>query len=752
MAEDEIQGAPPAKRRASKACDECRRKKGNSNSDAMPNGVCSNCLASNVECEHSLQNQKRGPKKGYKRRQPSDAKTLVYKILAAPLSFPIPEDFQAIRDMLVDISKYARTLETKLDGLLSRAIPTPSSSNVRSPPSVPSSTPESNQGFEVDTEEEESVDVVDSLASRIENIGLGSFRRQNVTHPSQKLLRIALDIRDELNGSESRVMSSQQQRTEFWTRSPWHKIYEPEDPEYVFPEDDLMQQLVSLFFSNINMFFPLLNGPIFKQQVFEEKLHRSNPMFAATLLAVCSLGSRHCKDSRTLYDGSQSERSAGWKYFQQIRLARAKLIQPASLFEIQLYTLCSLFLHATPLSDMSSSLIGMGIIFAQEVGVHRKQPAGKTHQERVEQELWKRAYWVLVALDFFKSGGTGRPRATTEDDYDLDFPIECDDEYWIESNTGFSFVQPSGQASYVAYWNHFLRFLQIVGNVRRYIPSMRKSELSGWAESSPELLEKTLMTLALATNAWTDSIPGHLRWDPHNPNTIFFQQSAMLQTELLFFQMQVHARWIRPGPVSLLSFSSLTTCANSARNFIHILLVYHQRPDFIMLPYMIPAAFLSAVLLLINIWKQTWMNSALDPGKDLAQVHVCLDIMSLYEERSENAGRLRDVLRAVMSVSRIPSLSRQNILKRTRDGELQETPLNDRCSAPFTMPSELSFEMSPAISSPGILEPLYMGLSSDHEASNPGLSDYNQEDWDSFMTLVDELLSQTSDSNQDHVF
>ncbi|KAE9392649.1 hypothetical protein BT96DRAFT_265962 [Gymnopus androsaceus JB14] len=287
----------------------------------MPNGVCSNCLASKVECKHSLQNQKRGPKKGYKRRQPSDAKTLVYTILAAPLSFPIPEDIQTIRDMLVDISNCT--------------------------------TPESNQGFEVDTEEEESVDVVDSLTIRIKNVGLGSFHRQNVT---QKLLRTALDIRDELNGSESRVMSREQQRTEFWTRSPWHKIYEPEDPEYVFPEDDLMQQLVSLFFSNINIFFPLLNGPIFKQQVFEEKLHRSNPMFAATLLAVCSLGSRHCRDPRTLYDGSQSERSAGWKYFQQIHLARAKLIQPASLFEIQLYVLSSLFLGLTPLGYINSSL------------------------------------------------------------------------------------------------------------------------------------------------------------------------------------------------------------------------------------------------------------------------------------------------------------------------------------------------------------------------------------------------------------
>jgi len=219
----------------------------------------------------------------------------------------------------------------------------------------------------------------------------------------------------------------------------------------------------------------------------------------------------------------------------------------------------------------------------------------------------------------------------------------------------------------------------------------------------------------------------------------------MLRTVLLYFQMRVHAWWIRPGPVSQLSFSSLAICTNAARSFIHVLLIYHQRPDFVMMPHMIPVAFLSAVLLLINIWKQTWMNSALDPGKDLAEVHACMNVMSLYEERFEMPGRFRDVLQAIMSASQIPSLSRQNFLKRTRDGESQET--HEEHSAPFAMPSgPLSFEIPPAIPSPSIapFEPPYMGLSSSEEASNPGMSDYNQEDWDSFMTLVDDLLSQTA--------
>jgi len=66
------------------------------------------------------------------------------------------------------------------------------------------------------------------------------------------------------------------------------------------------------------------------------------------------------------------------------------------------------------------------------------------------------------------------------------------------------------------------------------------------------------------------------------------------------------------------------------------------------------------------------------------------------------------------------------------------------------MPSELSFEIPP-ITSPSIrpFKGPYMGLSSGDKVGNAGLSDYDQEDWDSFMTLVDDLLSQT---NQDRIF
>ena len=45
--------------------------------------------------------------------------------------------------------------------------------------------------------------------------------------------------------------------------------------------------------------------------------------------------------------------------------------------------------------------------------------------------------------------------------FDLDLPIECDDEYWVQSDPSLNFVQPEGKPSVVAFFNSFLRLNQI---------------------------------------------------------------------------------------------------------------------------------------------------------------------------------------------------------------------------------------------------------------------------------------------------
>lgn len=121
--------------------------------------------------------------------------------------------------MLVDIAKYARTLETQVNQLRPLDRPSFSPASSASPPV----TSESNQDSDVENKGE-GINVVNSLATRFNNIGLGKFRQRHITPGSQSILQTALDIRDEVNGAESRVMSKQQQRPEFWALSPVNQL------------------------------------------------------------------------------------------------------------------------------------------------------------------------------------------------------------------------------------------------------------------------------------------------------------------------------------------------------------------------------------------------------------------------------------------------------------------------------------------------------------------------------------------------
>lgn len=41
--------------------------------------------------------------------------------------------------------------------------------------------------------------------------------------------------------------------------------------------------------------------------------------------------------------------------------------------------------------------------------------------------------------------------------YDVDFPIECDDEYWENADPALTFKQPPGKPSQVSAFNHMIK-------------------------------------------------------------------------------------------------------------------------------------------------------------------------------------------------------------------------------------------------------------------------------------------------------
>lgn len=124
----------------------------------------------------------------------------------------------------------------------------------------------------------------------------------------------------------------------FWDPQPWvHAKIQTAKEKYEFPEQDLLWLLIDKYFTYVNAFLPLLHRQTFESHV-SEGLHLRNGGFGGVVSLVCALGSRHTNDPRVLLPETQDCGSAGWAWFDQVQLIRYSCLAPASIHEIQSYS------------------------------------------------------------------------------------------------------------------------------------------------------------------------------------------------------------------------------------------------------------------------------------------------------------------------------------------------------------------------------------------------------------------------------
>lgn len=160
----------------------------------------------------------------------------------------------------------------------------------------------------------------------------------------------------------------------------------------------------------------------------------------------------------------------------------------------------------------------------------------------------------------------GRPLAIHDEDIDVDYPLDVDDEYWETSDPARDFVQPAGKPSQLGGFIAMLKLHQISGYclrtvycINKCVPcpshSDRRLCCRQCADARPssasrakgvrryttvEAQQQLVAELDSALNSWLDGIPPHLKWDPHNPDEIFMQQSAHLYAS--YYSVQVRPR------------------------------------------------------------------------------------------------------------------------------------------------------------------------------------------------------------------
>ncbi|KAJ7072969.1 fungal-specific transcription factor domain-containing protein [Mycena amicta] len=677
MSDNPVPGSK--RRRLRGSCNFCKQRKIRCDSSQMPGNRCSNCISFNLECTHDL--SKPGPSK---RDSPADSPTSqppseasstsscksapehVASIVVQATSYIKDED---VRRVLLDVSRYARTLENQLSD---RRSSSPSSNSHSSPATSHASSPP-----QLKIKEEADDLYVDGLLSeRFDRFRLASDSTRYYGKSSHfELINTAIDIRE--NMVEPVTTLAPAKRQEFWL-SPWeHEHLSKEDPPTTlrYPEPDLMHSLVELFFARVNVIITLLHRPTFERNL-AAGLHFTDHHFGETVLGVCAIASKFSDDPRVILPGTNTRLSSGWQYYRQIKPYQKSLIRSITLYEAQTLCLCVIYIQGGSTPDMCWGLGGAGIRYAQEVGVHRKN---RYENDPVLAEQWKRVFWMLLCIDTLVSSFVGRPRATRSHDYDLDYPADCDDEYWENEDPDQAFKQPPGRPSTTSFMLAYLKLMEILGLAQETI------YLVNAKDKSVEWMQDAVASVDSALNDWADKIPEHLRWDPNGEDPVFATQSAVLYAAYYHVQIQVHRIFIvGPGAkfanpewrdsqltTSLTyNYPSLAICASSARACSHVMDVA-SRKGLLCNPHVLNAVFDAGIILLLNVWGGRKVGLNVDPKKCLQDIDICLRVFRVYEARWQVAGRQHDIITELMSAANMDvyayASSPPNPLKRNHE-------------------------------------------------------------------------------------
>ncbi|VDB96996.1 unnamed protein product [Peniophora sp. CBMAI 1063] len=641
---DSRQSSKPKKRirRLQRACDTCKRKKIRCDWAAARGNKCTYCRTHQLDCSytHGDREEKHGTPEEYVESLERSVKLMsawLYRHhpdLDLTLEFGIPSDID-------------RWMETQR-----------SNANLLRPNGGDVS--EINLSVGVKDEPESSDDETFKLASlqhRMENVHIVDrfLGRGSVLGKSSgvALIKSALEMKDE--GSLRQRLDPRNMRAKrdsFWDSHACQWEQSTFDARlFDFPPTDLMYSLFDIWFNTRSHVLPLLHQSTFMKKL-SNGLHYRDGAFAAMVLVVCAIASRFCNDSRVLYTDSWF--SAGWKYYHQARMYYKPSMSSPSLHDIQLQVLFCLYLEGSSMPQTCWTTCGMALRLAMDVGAHKKK-AYHNDKPDPDEEQWKRAFWILVIMDRWLSAQLGRSCSVHEEDFDLDLPIDVDDEYWETSDPSQAFKQPAGRPSRVAFFITLIKLSRVLGVALRSIFSLdsRSNILleligKGWEQ-------RVITALDSALNEWVDNIPEHLKWDPSRTDPVFVLQSGCMYAQYYELQIMIHRCFIpTPQKPASTTFPSLAICTNAARSCCQIISSCRRRlPQWRGFIFQM-AAFTSSLVLIFSIWGARRNGMAIDTTKDMERICQCMEILKDAEPRWAIAGRLWDILYELVFMGDLP--------------------------------------------------------------------------------------------------
>lgn len=333
----------------------------------------------------------------------------------------------------------------------------------------------------------------------------------------------------------------------------------------ILPPKNVALELVTKTWASPCVLFRFYHRPSFIKDL--DELYETDPesytnkqnKFLPLAYSVMAVGALFSKkngvDDKLLED-------EGYRYF----IAARKLIDitdARDLYAIQTIVMLILFLQCSAKLTTCYSYIGVALRSALKEGFHRK---AEHDFNPIEVETRKRLFWTIYKMDIYVNTILGLPRSIDPEDIEQDLPLELDDDKITE--TGY-LEQENGKLSSAAIANCHTKLILVLNHVAKNLyPINNDLRLT----SHEKVSEMELELRHWLSNLPKELIPGF------DPPFQYYKANRLLHLSFLHVQIALYRpfiHYISPKYTSqpnadTLSIQRAKNCISVARTVVKL--------------------------------------------------------------------------------------------------------------------------------------------------------------------------------------
>ncbi|CAK4028819.1 Activator of stress 1 [Lecanosticta acicola] len=545
------------RRRVTRACDECRRKKIKCDGKQP----CTHCTVYSYECTYDQpSNRRRNP-------APQYVENLEHRVHRAETLLHILIPNLDLNDPGID----AAVAQGWIPGAPGKGHPTPAQESRQARPRPSDATDKKS-----DTNLESMVRAVAQL--EMDETGHWDY------HGHSSGLSFVRRMREQLGD----LMGPETVATPFVKTRPMSPLLdspksvvespmgESSPPSTDLPPKGMARQLCSYAVNDAAALLRTVHQPTFWagfERIYSipsENYTNEENVFLPLFYAAVALGCLFGKDGENGVhrEGYETAIQQGFAYFKTARHLM-DIADCRDLASVQAVIFMILFLQSSAKMSQCYAYVGLALRSALRMGLHRSA-AGRF--DPIEAESRKRVFWIVRKLDIYVGAMLGLPQTLSDEDIDQEFPTAVDDEYITRDGI---LPMPEGTVSLMTAFNAHTRLVQILQKIVRKIYPIKVQSPEDPGDKSYSIPFSTIREIESDLEFWKNSLPPIL--SPCEAPARYTRIQHLLRLSYAHAQVLLYRPFLhftamekRSAPADQRAYACAASFVNVSRNIIHI--------------------------------------------------------------------------------------------------------------------------------------------------------------------------------------